>query len=75
MQVNRLLLLLAPQDAQDDMLQVLSHVSSLIIKDGESIKLFSKGNKEQIYAFLSTQLEKFFTNNFNIIRSESQWQC
>ncbi|KIP22701.1 BglG family transcription antiterminator [Anoxybacillus ayderensis] len=60
MQVNRLLLLLAPQDAQDDMLQVLSHVSSLIIKDEESIELFSKGNKEQIYAFLSTQLEKFF---------------
>ncbi|MBW7651966.1 BglG family transcription antiterminator [Anoxybacillus sp. ST4] len=60
MQMDRLLLLLAPKDAQDGMLQVLSHVSSLIIKDGESMELFSKGNKEQIHTFLSTQLEKFF---------------
>ncbi|MGJ7036139.1 BglG family transcription antiterminator [Anoxybacillus eryuanensis] len=60
MTLNRLLLLLAPKNAQDDMLQVLSHVSSLIIKDEESIQLFSKGSKEQIYTFFSAQLEKFF---------------
>ncbi|GAC91505.1 transcriptional regulator MtlR [Anoxybacillus flavithermus NBRC 109594] len=60
MVLNRLLLLLAPKNAPDDMLQVLSHVSSLIIKDEESMELFSKGSKEQIYAFFSAQLEKFF---------------
>ncbi|MCX8002656.1 MAG: BglG family transcription antiterminator [Anoxybacillus mongoliensis] len=60
MTLNRLLLLLAPKHAQDDMLQVLSHVSSLIIKDEETMELFSKGSKEQIYAFVSVQLEKFF---------------
>ncbi|ACJ33929.1 BglG family transcription antiterminator [Anoxybacillus flavithermus] len=60
MMLNRLLLLLAPKNAPDDMLQVLSHVSSLIIKDEESMELFSKGSKEQIYAFFSAQLEKFF---------------
>ena len=60
MMLNRLLMLLAPKNAPNDMLQVLSHVSSLIIKDEESMELFSKGSKEQIYAFFNAQLEKFF---------------
>ncbi len=60
MNINRMLLLLAPKDASEEMLSVLSHISSLIIKDEESIALFSEGNEEQLNSFLSYHLEKFF---------------
>jgi mannitol operon transcriptional antiterminator len=60
MKVNTILLLLAPESAPQEMLSVLSHISSLIIKDEESIAVFSSGSDEKIYSFLSYQLEKYF---------------
>jgi mannitol operon transcriptional antiterminator len=60
MKVNTILLLLAPESATQEMLSVLSHISSLMIKDEESIAVFASGNYEKIYSFLSYHLEKFF---------------
>jgi mannitol operon transcriptional antiterminator len=60
MNIKRVLLLLAPSHAPDEMLSVLSHMSSLIIKDDGSIELFSTGTEEQLHSFLSESLEKFF---------------
>jgi mannitol operon transcriptional antiterminator len=60
MKMNTILLLLAPESAPQEMLSVLSHISSLIIKDEESIAVFSSGSYEKIYSFLSYQLEKYF---------------
>ncbi|WP_111645746.1 BglG family transcription antiterminator [Paranoxybacillus vitaminiphilus] len=60
MKVNKILLLLAPESAAQEMLSVLSHISSLIIKDEESIALFASEDDEKIYSFLSHHLEKFF---------------
>jgi mannitol operon transcriptional antiterminator len=60
MKMNTILLLLAPESAPQEMLSVLSHISSLIIKDDESIAVFSSGSYEKIYSFLSYQLEKYF---------------
>jgi mannitol operon transcriptional antiterminator len=60
MKVNTILLLLAPESAPQEMLSVLSHISSLIIKDDESKAIFSSGSYEKIYSFLSYQLEKYF---------------
>ncbi|WP_240371257.1 BglG family transcription antiterminator [Anoxybacteroides rupiense] len=60
MDVERLLLLLAPSDAPEEALSVLSQISSLIIKDEESVRLFSKGTAEQLHSFLGKHLEIFF---------------
>jgi mannitol operon transcriptional antiterminator len=60
MKANTILLLLAPESATQEMLSVLSHISSLIIKDEESMAVFASGNYEKIYSFLSYHLEKFF---------------
>jgi mannitol operon transcriptional antiterminator len=60
MKVNTILLLLAPESAAQEMLSVLSHISSLIIKDEESVAVFASRNDEKIYSFLSYHLEKFF---------------
>lgn len=60
MKMERMLLLLAPSEAPEAMLSVLSHLSSLIIKDEESISLFTHGTEAQLHAFLSRQFEAFF---------------
>jgi mannitol operon transcriptional antiterminator len=60
MKVNTILLMLAPESAPQEMLSVLSHISSLIIKDDESKAIFSSGSYEKIYSFLCHQLEKYF---------------
>jgi mannitol operon transcriptional antiterminator len=60
MKVNTILLMLAPESAPQEMLAVLSHISSLIIKDDESKAIFSSGSYEKIYSFLCHQLEKYF---------------
>lgn len=60
MKMERMLLLLAPSEAPEAMLSVLSHLSSLIIKDDESISLFTNGTEAQLHAFLSRQFEAFF---------------
>ncbi|WP_202614147.1 BglG family transcription antiterminator [Parageobacillus thermoglucosidasius] len=70
-EVNTVLLLLAPDSASQEMLSVLSHISSLVIKDEDSVALFSKGDREQVHSFLSHHLEKFFMTIFNNnVRSE-----
>jgi mannitol operon transcriptional antiterminator len=60
MKVNTILLMLAPESAPQEMLSVLSHISSLIIKDDESKAIFSSGSYEKIYSFLCHQLDKYF---------------
>ncbi|REK54014.1 MAG: PTS sugar transporter [Geobacillus sp.] len=61
-EANTVLLLLAPDSVSQEMLSVLSHISSLVIKDEDSVALFSKGDREQVHSFLSYHLEKFFHN-------------
>jgi mannitol operon transcriptional antiterminator len=70
MAVNTILLLLAPDSPSQETLSVLSHISSLVIKDEDSMALFANGDHEQVYSFLSYHLEKFFTTIFNNIGSE-----
>ena len=65
MDVNTILLLLAPDSPSQETLSVLSHISSLIIKDEDSIALFANGDCEQVHSFLSHHLEKFFMTIFN----------
>jgi len=62
MKINTILLLLAPESSHQEMLLVLSHISSLIIQNEESVYILSSGSYEKIYSFLSIQLEKFFNS-------------
>lgn len=62
MKVNTILVLLAPKSAHQEMLSVLSHISSLIIQSEESVYILASGKYEKIYSFLSIELEKFFNN-------------
>ncbi|GGI13948.1 BglG family transcription antiterminator [Gottfriedia solisilvae] len=54
--INSLLLLLAPVDLQMGQLEVLSTISSAIIEDEKSIKIFSSNNYSDIYETLSKAL-------------------
>jgi len=58
--VKRILLLLAPFQADDLTIELLSFISSLIIQSETSIKLFEAGNKEEIRHFISNQ----YLNNY-----------
>ncbi|QPA32339.1 BglG family transcription antiterminator [Thermaerobacillus caldiproteolyticus] len=60
MKVNKILLLLAPESAAQETISVLSHISSLVVKDEESMDVFVSGNKDRLYSFLSHHLGKFF---------------
>ncbi|WP_088012438.1 BglG family transcription antiterminator [Gottfriedia acidiceleris] len=64
--INTLLLLLAPIDMQTGQLEVLSTISSTIIEDEESIRIFTSNNYSDIYNKLSyalyENLQKRFKN-------------
>ncbi|MBB6284140.1 BglG family transcription antiterminator [Geobacillus subterraneus] len=60
MEINTVVLLLGPADADEEMLAVLSHISSLLVKDEQSITVLAHGDEEQVYSLISTHLEQFF---------------
>ncbi|MEH7401713.1 BglG family transcription antiterminator [Gottfriedia acidiceleris] len=64
--INTLLLLLAPVDMQTGQLEVLSTISSTIIEDEESTRIFTSNNYTDIYNKLSyalyENLQKRFKN-------------
>ncbi|PGM59058.1 BglG family transcription antiterminator [Bacillus sp. AFS053548] len=64
--INTLLLLLAPVDLQTGQLEVLSTISSTIIEDEESTRIFTSNNYTDIYNKLSyalyENLQKRFKN-------------
>ncbi|WP_404455464.1 BglG family transcription antiterminator [Virgibacillus necropolis] len=57
--MEKVLIMLAPEDTQAEVLEVLSFLSSLIIQSQESMKLFESGNEAQIRNFLSEQFHTF----------------
>ncbi|WP_077329159.1 BglG family transcription antiterminator [Virgibacillus siamensis] len=59
MKADTILVMLAPDDANQETLDVLSHLSSLIIQDEESMRLFESGDEEQVMAFMSREMQKF----------------
>ncbi|MEB3751759.1 BglG family transcription antiterminator [Geobacillus icigianus] len=60
MEINTVVLLLGPADADEATLAVLSHISSLLVKDEQSIAVLAHGDEEQVYSLISTHLEQFF---------------
>ncbi|MEC5423425.1 PRD domain-containing protein [Virgibacillus sp. C22-A2] len=59
MEMDKMLLMLAPENIHQEALEVLSFLSSIIIQGQESIKLFESGNEALIKQFLSEQFSEF----------------
>lgn len=55
-EVKRILLMLAPENTESEVLDVFSFISGLVI---ESIELFESGSEQQIKQFLSDQFYEF----------------
>lgn len=62
--MNSLLLLLAPVNLQVGQLEVVSTISSAIIEDEKSIKIFSSNNYSEIYENLSKSLYENLQKKF-----------
>ncbi|GIO27027.1 BglG family transcription antiterminator [Ornithinibacillus bavariensis] len=58
--VNTVLLMLAPENTSNEVLEILSFISNLIIQRDENSRLFESGNEEKIREFLIEQFQKFF---------------
>ncbi|WP_042143475.1 BglG family transcription antiterminator [Paucisalibacillus sp. EB02] len=59
MTINTILLMLAPEKAQQEVLEVFSFLSSLLIQDENSLKLFSSGDQEKVKSYLTEEYRKF----------------
>ncbi|WP_210367115.1 BglG family transcription antiterminator [Bacillus sp. REN3] len=69
MNVKFLLLMLSPQESSEEALEVLSHLSSLLIESKESIALFESNDEEKIAAYLSSRFKEFIDGKIKHIRS------
>jgi mannitol operon transcriptional antiterminator len=63
MEVHTLLLLLSPQPFHEHGLEVLSLISTIIIENEQSIKLFETEDELQIQAYLAKKFEIFIEEN------------
>lgn len=61
--VKRVLLLLAPLDANQNVMEVLSFLSASIIESERSIHVFSNGKKEELLNFISSRFLKHHLRN------------
>ncbi|WP_174614820.1 BglG family transcription antiterminator [Virgibacillus ihumii] len=59
MNVDTILVMLAPDDANQETLDVLSHLSSIIIQDDEKISLFESGDEARVKTLMTNEMQKF----------------
>ncbi|WP_276318856.1 BglG family transcription antiterminator [Longirhabdus pacifica] len=69
--LETILLMLSPTEASEATLEVLSAISSLMIRDEKSIQTFQSGSEEAIYQYLVHELRTFFELKTNINIEES----
>jgi len=65
-EVSRILLLIAPENAEAEELEIMSFISASIIESQESIHMFEKGTKSGLTHYIS---QKYFTNYLQQLRS------
>ena len=63
--MNRLLLLLAPENPSNQVLEVLSHISTLIIEGDESLAVFESQDQETVAAFLGDRFQRFLKDQLD----------
>jgi mannitol operon transcriptional antiterminator len=68
MDMNQLVLLLAPTEASEKTLEILSFLSSLLIESEDSISFFQSNDQEKITAFLTSRFDRFFAEKIQEIR-------
>ncbi|MBP2076139.1 BglG family transcription antiterminator [Oceanobacillus polygoni] len=59
MKMDTVIVMLAPEIIHQEVLEILSFLSSLIIQDQTSISLYESGDETRIKQYLSEQLEQF----------------
>lgn len=59
MKVDTILLMLAPKMVNQEVLEVFSFLSSLLIQEQESITLFATGDEKKVKQYLAEQFKKF----------------
>ncbi|KQB93141.1 PTS sugar transporter [Geobacillus sp. PA-3] len=68
MEVNTVVLLLGPADADEEMLSVLSQVSTLLVKDEQSTATLARGGENEVYSLVSSHLEQFFDHYWTTMK-------
>ncbi|WP_088043730.1 BglG family transcription antiterminator [Bacillus sp. EAC] len=63
-EVDTILLMLSPSNISDEALEILSGISSLIIRDEQSIELFQTGNEEELLNLLATEMKELYDSKF-----------
>ena len=64
MEVESILMMLAPKEMNQQALEVVSFISGLIISHEQTVALFETGTESEIHAFISNQLNEFHHSNF-----------
>ncbi|WP_342707799.1 BglG family transcription antiterminator [Anaerobacillus alkalilacustris] len=67
--VDNILLLLSPLNSTQQVLEVLSYISALIIEDEKSVEIFQSKNKNLLSAHLTSKFEQFIYEKINENRS------
>jgi len=67
--VDHMLLLLAPEEASRQTLEVLSLISAIVVESPESLALFESDNEQLMLSFLSMQLSKFYHEKIQEMRN------
>jgi mannitol operon transcriptional antiterminator len=67
-EMKELVLLLSPESASKETLEVLSYLSTLLIESEESISLFQSNNEDKILAFLTAKFDQFFHEKLHELR-------
>ncbi|WP_088105878.1 BglG family transcription antiterminator [Halalkalibacter urbisdiaboli] len=63
--INTILLMLSPKTIDDETLEILSGISSLIIRDEASIEHFQSSSKEEILKLLASELKEIYQTKGN----------
>jgi mannitol operon transcriptional antiterminator len=58
--INTILLMLSPLDTTDESLEVLSGISSLIIRDEQSINVFQNGSENEILDLMAKECKEIY---------------
>ncbi|NQD65713.1 BglG family transcription antiterminator [Bacillus haikouensis] len=64
MKMDTILLMLSAETVEAETLEVLSHISTLVIRDEESMKRFQEGSQVTLQDYLTKELEEFFLTKY-----------
>jgi len=59
---KRILLMLSPQEASEETLEILSQISASIIRNEDSIQLYEYGEKDALFDYLCNEIRDIFEN-------------